>query len=758
MMYSSDSFSCSDGMNGGGSVPPFLRAYATRRGYSPIGRRYDDRRVAVVGVRGMFSWKRAVGAAAVFVAFVAAVSTSNSWRLAGGSPRDGQHLQDSGSNSHRGIFEAFEERYSGSSAGGGGGRGEEGPGRLELKATNEYGEYDRGALALYGLEMVVEPHRATRITVSSSRPRRLPPSENSEVSENSENSEKSPSPPLSSSSPRRYYWLLVRADRSGAPLDGVTPLVDTKVAGPLATVTLTDAGEKYALLVQQVEADGSLIAEARVTITCKYVRRELRSLTGEDRTGFFAAMREFYTVSLEEGRDKYGEGFSNAKHVAAYHNSPDYCFHNGMHFLNAHAAFDLWVESNLQKIDPKVSLPQWDYMLEAAHLGTEWPSSEIFSPDMFGSALGSPVNQFQISDGWFSNITSLYDPRGDILTPAESFITTSHNSYGFVDGVYNFQALPGVVRTSSYCGLEVVAEFTKCEVFVDCFESSTTFHVWASCMEHQVHASIHGMIGGGFDCNIDMIEFHEENPQYDQGLLTFTLGYVLANKWPSNSLMRDFNECDEQCDVDQGEPCGCTCLVDPFEWTDDEVYDFMEDVLESLRGRANGASYVGEDVTARHPYGFMQEGERLDEESTMLLLRQMMVIGCQPGKVGAMSTGAAPLDPIFWTLHSGFEKAQHILQLSPGYRDAYDFEWVDADCGDGVAGGKLDDVYPWTEQTLGLGEGSELLTNADLTEILHPSNPKLPYLYEAFGKWGTCTDWDPCPECSDTAALARQRR
>lgn len=111
MMHSSDSFSCSDGVNGGGGgVPPFLRAYATRRGYSPIGRRrrHHERPVAVVGVRGMFSWKRAVGAAAVFVAFVAAVSTSNSWRMAGRSPGAGQHLQDSGSNSYRGIFEAFE--------------------------------------------------------------------------------------------------------------------------------------------------------------------------------------------------------------------------------------------------------------------------------------------------------------------------------------------------------------------------------------------------------------------------------------------------------------------------------------------------------------------------------------------------------------------------------------------------------------------------------------------------------------------------
>lgn len=80
----------------------------------------------------------------------------------------------------------------------------------------------------------------------------------------------------------------------------------------------------------------------------------------------------------------------------------------------------------------------------------------------------------------------------------------------------------------------------------------------------------------------------------------------------------------------------------------------------------------------------------------MLLLRQMMAIGCEPGKVGAMSTGAAPLDPIFWVLHSVFEKAQHILQLSPSYRDTYDFTWVDSGSCDDTLGGKLYDRYPFT--------------------------------------------------------------
>lgn len=73
----------------------------------------------------------------------------------------------------------------------------------------------------------------------------------------------------------------------------------------------------------------------------------------------------------------------------------------------------------------------------------------------------------------------------------------------------------------------------------------------------------------------------------------------------------------------------------------------------------------------------------------------MMVIGCEPGAVGAMSTGSSPLDPIFWVLHPAFEKALHILELSPGYRDTYDFGWVNSTCTN-KSGGALHDTLPFS--------------------------------------------------------------
>lgn len=46
------------------------------------------------------------------------------------------------------------------------------------------------------------------------------------------------------------------------------------------------------------------------------------------------------------------------------------------------------------------------------------------------------------------------------------------------------------------------------------------------------------------------------------------------------------------------------------------------------------------------------------------------------------------------------------------------------------------------------------MTNRDLMSWLHPSNPRLPYVYENFATWGTANDWDFCPECTGAPSAA----
>lgn len=69
-----------------------------------------------------------------------------------------------------------------------------------------------------------------------------------------------------------------------------------------------------------------------------------------------------------------------------------------------------------------------------------------------------------------------------------------------------------------------------------------------------------------------MNTFSEQHPEYEPGLLSFVLEYMTFNYWPMNSFMPDYNTCDTRCESGQTEPCGCTCNVDAFALSDEEVW------------------------------------------------------------------------------------------------------------------------------------------------------------------------------------------
>ena len=128
-----------------------------------------------------------------------------------------------------------------------------------------------------------------------------------------------------------------------------------------------------------------------------------------------------------------------------------------------------------------------------------WADSDIFSNDMYGSAMNSPDNQYQISEGWFKDVHSLYDPDSTFVA---DIVSPGHNLFGYIDARFNMQRLPGVARTASYCELRGEIEFATCNVVINCFDDNDNISDWNSCMEDQVHAANHGMIGGGFNCNV----------------------------------------------------------------------------------------------------------------------------------------------------------------------------------------------------------------------------------------------------------------
>lgn len=161
---------------------------------------------------------------------------------------------------------------------------------LKLKATNEYGEFDRSALALYKLEMLVEPYRETTVTASGS------------------------------GSSGIFHWRIVEADASGEPLSNALPVVEAQGNHEIE-VTLTNPGGVYLLTVDERRPDGSLIAQGKVKVSCKHVRREMRDLKDAEREEYLQAMEQVYRVSTKEGKTKYGDDFTGYEHITSYHNS-----------------------------------------------------------------------------------------------------------------------------------------------------------------------------------------------------------------------------------------------------------------------------------------------------------------------------------------------------------------------------------------------------------------------------------------------------
>lgn len=174
---------------------------------------------------------------------------------------------------------------------------------LTVTATNEYGRYSDAALALYGLEMIMEPYRQTTLTVTPSL-----------VGEAGGGRD--------SPSAATFTWRLEEL------VDGevASEVFERTNAGPRTYVVLAKPGGVFRLTVEQWDtaADSGavkLVARATVTASCKYVRRELRELTDADRLDVLDAMEVYYTVSTAEGQAKYGEGFFNYEQLTALHNA-----------------------------------------------------------------------------------------------------------------------------------------------------------------------------------------------------------------------------------------------------------------------------------------------------------------------------------------------------------------------------------------------------------------------------------------------------
>lgn len=73
----------------------------------------------------------------------------------------------------------------------------------------------------------------------------------------------------------------------------------------------------YAALFSRI----CFFSSASLSIYNQNIRREIRSLTDDDREAYFDAMEIFYTIPTSEGKALYGGKFNNYERIVAYHDS-----------------------------------------------------------------------------------------------------------------------------------------------------------------------------------------------------------------------------------------------------------------------------------------------------------------------------------------------------------------------------------------------------------------------------------------------------
>ncbi|KAJ1912045.1 hypothetical protein IWQ60_009845 [Tieghemiomyces parasiticus] len=122
------------------------------------------------------------------------------------------------------------------------------------------------------------------------------------------------------------------------------------------------------------------------------VRQEIRSMSPESRQRFFNAIKLLNSGAHPNAHDKYAE--LHIKHATLAHGDA--------RFLPWHRQLLREFEKDLQRIDPGVTVPYWDWARDSADPG----ASPIFSSEMLGHNGGSGDC---VVDGQFAN-WSVYWP------------------------------------------------------------------------------------------------------------------------------------------------------------------------------------------------------------------------------------------------------------------------------------------------------------------------------------------------------------
>ena len=184
---------------------------------------------------------------------------------------------------------------------------------------------------------------------------------------------------------------------------------------------------------------------------CMYVRREIQSLSEDDLEATMDAMYTLWSMSEEEGKEKYGANFHSSTYIAYAHHfnaaqqNADH-IHEGLGFLPQHIKLTNIVELAVQAVDPSVSMPYWDFTMEAKSDDSPFDSF-MFTEKTFGT-LARPEDAVWGFSYTSNNVTdcAILDGRWAYTKAEKGGDGGLFNNYGYLRGPWSGNPSPYISR------------------------------------------------------------------------------------------------------------------------------------------------------------------------------------------------------------------------------------------------------------------------------------------------------------------------
>jgi len=267
------------------------------------------------------------------------------------------------------------------------------------------------------------------------------------------------------------------------------------------------------------------------------IRREIRSLSEDQRERVFAAMNIMKATDGSPGRVRYGDKYFSydelvAQHLSASAHSCDRG-HLGPAFATYHRALALRFEEALIAVDPNIeALPYWDYNLEA-QLPDPY-ASKVFT-EWFGSIDGEPTKGHAVSDGRFAHWR---------IRSAAWDISNLTSPYGLLRSPWNVNPSTRLTRSKFACGTETVLTTSAWNRCLD----AASFLLWYACIDPTVHTWAHSFLGGIWD-----VEGTEARVS-----CFLKNALLIPNAWTHGCL-----RCSQNCTDPQEAQRSCSCNLSP---------------------------------------------------------------------------------------------------------------------------------------------------------------------------------------------------